>query len=79
MQHLTYAMSISPSHYYMKRPYQLSTSQSCLLINAQFRISTSFTLRPMTRVFGLGTRLHVRMRARLEIGIPPNGQHQVVL
>ena len=36
---------------------------------------TSFTSRPMTVVFGLGTRLHVRMCTELEDGVLSNEQH----
>ena len=41
---------------------------------AQFRMCTSLVPRAMTVVFGLGTRLHVRMRTRLENGVLRNGQ-----
>ena len=41
---------------------------------ARFRVSTSLVPRAMTVVFGLGTRLHVRMRTRSENGVLRNGQ-----
>ena len=39
-----------------------------------FRLCTSLASRLMTVVFGLGTRLHVRMRTKLENGVLSNGQ-----
>ena len=39
-----------------------------------FRLCTSLASRLMTMVFGLGTRLHVRMRTKLENGVLSNGQ-----
>ena len=45
----------------------------------QFRLCTSLASRPMTVVFGLGTRLHVRMRTKLENGILSNGQQPPML
>ena len=44
------------------------------LVNPQFHMCTSLTPRPMTVVFGLGTRLRVRMRTTFENGILRNGQ-----
>ena len=41
---------------------------------ARFRVSISLVPRAMTVVFGLGMRLHVRMRTRLENGVLRNGQ-----
>ena len=41
---------------------------------SQFRVSTSFVPRAVTVVFGLGTRLRVHMRTRLENGVLCNGQ-----
>ena len=38
------------------------------------RLCTSLAPRPMTVVFGLGTRLRVRMRTKLENGVLSNGQ-----
>ena len=38
------------------------------------RLCTSLASRPMTVVFGLGTRLRVRMRTKLENGVLSNGQ-----
>jgi len=66
MQCPTYG--ISPGNYYEieKRPCQLySTHDSCV---------TSLAPRPMTVVFGLGTRLRVRMGTTLENGILCNRQ-----
>ena len=39
-----------------------------------FRLCTSLASRPMTVVFGLGTRLRVRMRTKFENGVLSNGQ-----
>ena len=39
-----------------------------------FGVSNSLVPRAMTVVFGLGTRLHVRMRTRSENGVLRNGQ-----
>ena len=38
------------------------------------RLSASGVPRPMNVVFGLGTRLRVRMRTKLENGVLHNGQ-----
>ena len=47
--------SISLGHYYWKRPYQPYAA----LVNPRFHVCTSLAPRPMTVVFGLGTRLYV--------------------
>ena len=39
-----------------------------------FRLCTSLASRPMTVVFGLGTRLRVHMRTKFENGVLSNGQ-----
>ena len=52
--------SISLGHYYRKIPCQ--------------HVCTSLSPRPMTVVFGLGTRLCVGMRTTLENGVLHNGQ-----
>ena len=64
MQRLTNVVSMSLSHYYGKRPYQ-----QCLLVNVQFRKCTNLAFRPLTMIFGLGTKLHLRMHTRLENGV----------
>ena len=61
MQRPTYGISLG--NYYKKRPCQ-----------PRFRVCTSLAPRPMTVVFGLGTRLHVRIRTTLENGVLRNGQ-----
>ena len=43
-------------------------------INPRFHVCTSLAPRPMTVVFGLGTRLRVRMRTTFENGVLRNGQ-----
>ena len=40
----------------------------------RFPLCTSLASRPMTVVFGLGARLRVCMRTRLENGVLSNGQ-----
>ena len=40
----------------------------------RFRLCTGLASRPMAVVFGLGIRLRVRMRTKLEIGILSNRQ-----
>ena len=40
----------------------------------RFQACTSLAPRPMTVVFGLGTRLRVRMRTTFENGVLRNGQ-----
>ena len=65
-------VSISLSHNHGNRP-----CQPCIQVHGQharFRVSTSLVPRAMTVVFGMGTRLHVRMRTRLENGVLRNGQ-----
>ena len=37
------------------------------------QLAISLTPRPMTVVFGLGTRLRVRMRTKVKNGVPANG------
>ena len=44
------------------------------VLNSRFRVCTSHAPRPMTVVFGLGTRLRVRMRTTFENGVLRNGQ-----
>jgi len=43
-------------------------------LNSQFHVGTSVAPRPMTVVFGLGTRLRVRMRTTFENGVLCNRQ-----
>ena len=44
------------------------------VVNSRFRLCTSLVPRPMIVAFDLGTRLHVRMRTRLENGVLRNRQ-----
>ena len=44
------------------------------VVNPRFRLCDSLVPRPMIVVFGLGTRLHVRMHTKLENGILRNRQ-----
>ena len=67
MQRLTCMVFVNLAHYYGKRlrPWQWSTHDFLM---------TSLVARPTIMVFGLGTRLHVRMRTTFENGILRNGQ-----
>ena len=58
---------ISLAHYYGRWE---ETVPPMRVVNSRFRLCTSLVPRPMSVVFGLGTRLHVRMRTKLENGIP---------
>ena len=44
------------------------------VVNSRFRSCTSLVPRLMIVVFGLGTRLHVRMHTKSEDGVLRNGQ-----
>ena len=44
------------------------------LVRSRFHVCTSFAPRPMTVVFGLGTRLHVCICTKLENGVLHNGE-----
>ena len=44
------------------------------MLNSRFHVCTSLAPRPRTVVFGLGTRLRVRMRTTFENGVLRNGQ-----
>ena len=56
------------------REETVSAMRNILLVNSQFCSCTCLAPRPMTVVFGLGTRLHVRMRTKLENGVHRNRQ-----
>ena len=71
MQRPTYGISLS--NYYGKRPCQPYSTVPAVL-NSRFHVCSSLAPRPMTVVFGLGTRLRVRMRTTLENGVLRNGQ-----
>ena len=43
-------------------------------LSSRFHVCTSLAPRPMTVVFGLGTRLCVHMRTTFENGVLHNGQ-----
>ena len=71
MQRLTYVVFISLAQ--CRRGGKDCDSQAyCPL--AISRVCTSLASRPMTVVFGLGTRLRVRMRTKLENGVLSNAQ-----
>ena len=44
------------------------------VVNSRFCLCTSLVPSPMIMAFDLGTRLHVRMRTKLESGVLLNGQ-----
>ena len=44
------------------------------VLSSRFHVCTSHAPRPVTVVFGLGTRLRVRMRTTFENGVLRNGQ-----
>ena len=58
------------------KPCPLLREEIVLAVSWSTHVCTSLTPRPMTVVFGLETRLHVRMRRRLENSILHNG-HQL--
>ena len=60
MQRLTYGISLGNYYDRARQPYA--------------DVCTSLAPSPMTVVFGLGTRLHLRMRTTLENGVLPNGE-----
>ena len=68
MQRLTYVVLINLVHYYEKRPAVRAWSTS-----SRFRLCTSLVPR-----FGLGTRLNVRMRTKLENGVLRKGSAAAV-
>ena len=69
MQRLTCVMFTNRAHYYGKRLCQCSAS-------GQLTISlvTSLVPRLTILLFGMGTRLLVRMRTKLQTGVLRNGQ-----
>ena len=69
MQCLTYVVFINLAHYYRKR-----LVPTVHVVNSQFRLCTSLVPRPTIVAFDLGTRLHVRMCAKLENDVLRNGQ-----
>ena len=70
MQRLTYVVFISLAQ--CRREEKTVTAKHTA--RWRFRVCTSLASRPMTVVFGLGTRLRVRMRTKLENGVLSNGQ-----
>ena len=65
MERLTYVVFINLAHCYGKRLCQLRSS---------FPLCASIVPRSMSVVFGLGTRLRMRMRTKLENGVLHNEQ-----
>ena len=61
--------------YLRHNPWQLLREETVpAVLSSQFHVCTSLAPRPMTVVFGLGMRLHVRMRKTLENGVLRNRQ-----
>ena len=69
MQRLTYVVFIS-----LAQSREGKDRASKRTARWRFRLCTSLASRSMTMVFGLGTRLRVRMRTKLENGVLSNGQ-----
>ena len=70
MQRLTYVVFISLAQ--CRREEKTVTAMRTA--RWLFRLCSSLASRPMTVVFGLGTRLCVRMRTQLENGVLSNAQ-----
>ena len=69
MQRLTYVVFINLARYHGKRPVP-----AVCVVNSRFCLCTSLVPRLTIVAFDLGTRLHVRMRTKVENGILRNGQ-----
>ena len=78
MQRLTYGISLG--NYIDSCQLSMATTTgrdhtlAARLVNSWFHVCTSLALRPVTAVFGLGTRLRVHMHTTLENGILHNRQ-----
>ena len=59
---------------YLAHYYGTETVPAVRVVNSRFRLCTSVVPRPMSVVFGLGMRLRVRMRTKLENGVLHNRQ-----
>ena len=66
MQRPTYGISLGN--------YLVQEETVPAVLNSRFHVCTSLTPIPMTVVFGLGTKLRVRMRTTLENGVLRNRQ-----
>ena len=62
MQRLTYMVFITTT----EKTVPADGSRACCLLNSRFRLCTSLAPRPMTVVFGLGTKICVRMHTKLQ-------------
>ena len=66
---------LNAAPYLRHMPWQLLREETApAVLNSRFYVCTSLAPRPMTVVFGLGTRLRVRVRTTLENGVLSNGQ-----
>ena len=69
MQRLTCVVFTNLVHYYGKRPYQCSASGQLAIL-----LVTSLVPRLMIVIFGMGTKLLMRMRTKLQNGVLRNEQ-----
>ena len=75
MQRLTYIVFISLAQ--CRREEKTVTAMRTA--RWRFRLCTSLASRPMTMVFGLGTRLHVHMCTQLENGVLSTAQQPQIV
>ena len=69
---------LNAARYLRHKPWQLREDivpAWPAVLNSRFHVCTSLAPRPMNVVFGLGTKLHVRMRTTLENGVLRNRQN----
>ena len=68
---------LNAAPYLWHKPWQLLALREetvPAMLNSRFHVCTSHAPRPMTVVFGLGTRLRVGMRTTIENGVLRNAQ-----
>ena len=66
---------LNAAPYLRHKPRQLLREETVpAVLNSRFHVCSSLAPRPMTVVFGLGTRLRVRMRTTLQNGVLRNRQ-----
>ena len=66
---------LNAAPYLWHKPWELLREETMpAILNSQFHMYTSLPPRPMTVVFGLGTRLRVCMHTTLENGVQRNRQ-----
>ena len=70
---LVISKQLNAAPYLRHKPRQLLREETVpAVLNSRFHVCSSLAPRPMTVVFGLGTRLRVRMRTTLENGVLRN-------